>query len=87
MNIRPTISFSNRLSWREFDTEMWRLYFGFVKGFLMVVASVLYIVILPAFFLIQNLTFLTAKLAGWVIDWNPEKPKAFGLNQVDVDGD
>jgi len=85
MNIRPTISFSNRLSWREFESEMWRLYFGFVKGSLMVVASVLYLFMLPAFFLTQNLASLTAKLAGWVIDWNPERPKAFRVNHVDGD--
>lgn len=85
MNIRPTISFSNRLSWREFDSEMWRLYFGFVKGLLMVIASLLYIVMLTAFFLAQNLAFLTAELAGWVVDWNPEKPQAFRMKPADGD--
>ena len=85
MNIRPTISFPNRLSWREFESEMWRLYFGFVKGSLMVVASLLYLFTLPAFFLIQNLVCLTAKLAGWVIDWSPERPKAFQVDHVDGD--
>jgi hypothetical protein len=85
MNIRPTISFSNRLSWREFDTEMWRLYFGLVKGLLMAVASLLFLAILPLFFLTQNLSFVAARLAEWVIDWNPQKPKAFQAEQVEGD--
>jgi hypothetical protein len=87
MNIGPTISFSDRLSWREFDTEMWRLYFGLVKGFLTVVASLLFIIVLPAFFLIQNLTFFTAKFVGWVLEWNPQKPGAFRATRIDVDVD
>jgi hypothetical protein len=85
MDIRPTISFSNRLSWREFDAETWRLYFGFVKSLMMVVASPLYILMLTAFFLAQNLAFLTGKMAGWVVDWSPERPRAFRMNPTDGD--
>jgi hypothetical protein len=54
---------------------------------LTVVASLLFIIILPAFFLVQNLTFLTAKFVGWVLEWNPQKPGAFRAKRIDVDAD
>ncbi|MGH9690244.1 MAG: hypothetical protein ACRD4C_03965 [Candidatus Acidiferrales bacterium] len=83
MNIRPTIRFSNRLSWRELDAEMWRLYFGFVKGTLMAVTSVLYFFVLITFFIVQQAVFLAGNFAGWVIDWTPEKPQAFEITPAD----
>ena len=85
MSIRPTISFSSRLSFRELDVEMWRLYFGVVKSLLIVITSVLYFFLLWAFFVAQHAAFLAGKFAGWVIDWNPEKPQLFGIRPVDGD--
>jgi hypothetical protein len=79
MDIRPTIRFSNRISWREMDAEIWRLYFGFVKGVLMAVTSLLYFFVLTAFFIAQQAMILASTLARGVIDWTPEKPQAFEL--------
>jgi uncharacterized integral membrane protein len=79
MNIRPTINFSNRLSLLEFDTEMWRLYFGFMKGLLTVIASVFYFFVLLVFFIAQHAAFVAGRFAAWVVDWNPEKPRLFGM--------
>ena len=85
MDIRPRISFANRLTVREFDEEVWRLYFGFVKGFLMVVASVIYLPLVCAFFIAQNAAYGANQFAAWVLDWNPEKPRAFGAKSIDRD--
>jgi hypothetical protein len=85
MDIRPKISFSNRLSVREFDAELWRLYFGFVKGLLMVIASLLYFPMVCAFFVAQNAAFAANRFAAWVLDWNPEKPRAFEMRSVEGD--
>ena len=85
MDIHPRISFSTRLSLREFDSELWRLYFGFVKGFLMMTASFLYLFVLITFFVAQHAAFAASKFAGWVTDWNPEKPQAFEVRPVDGD--
>jgi hypothetical protein len=85
MDIRPRIGFSNGLSVREFDAELWRLYFGFVKGLLMVLASVLYLPLVCAFFVAQNAVYAANKFATWVLDWDPEKPRAFELRSVDGD--
>jgi len=41
MEMRPALSFSSRLSLREFETEMWKLYFGVVKGLLLAITSVI----------------------------------------------
>jgi hypothetical protein len=83
MNIRPTINRSSRLSFREFDAEMWRLYFGVVRSLLIMITSVLYFFLLSAFFVAQHAAFLAGKFAGWVRDWNPEKPRVFGIRPVD----
>ena len=85
MDIRPTIKFSNRLPFREFETEVWRLYFGFVKGLLTAITSVFYFLVLLAFFLAQHAAFAAARFAAWVVDWNPEKPRVFGFRAADVD--
>ncbi len=85
MDIRPRISFSNRLSAREFEAELWRLYFGFVKGLLMVVASVLYFPLVCLFFLAQHAAFAANKFAAWIMEWNPEKPRAFEMTPADGD--
>lgn len=85
MDIRPKISFSSRLPLREFDAELWRLYFGFVKGLLMVAASLLYFPLVCAFFLIQNAAYGASRFTAWVLDWNPEKPRAFGMRHADGD--
>jgi hypothetical protein len=85
MDIRPKISFSNRLSPGELDAELWRLYFGFIKGLLMVTASLLYFPMLCTFFLAQNAAYGANKFAAWVLDWNPEKPRAFEMRSVDGD--
>ena len=85
MDIRPQLSFSNRLSWNEFDAEMWRLYFGFIKGLLMAVTSVLYFLTLMAFFIIQNAAFAACKFAEWTSAWSPEKPKAFEVRSREED--
>lgn len=85
MDIRPRISFSNRLTVRDFDAEVWRLYFGFVKGSLMVIATLLYFPMVCAFFFAQNAAFAASKFAVWVLDWNPEKPRAFELRSVEGD--
>ncbi len=37
MDIQPKISLTSRLSLRDFDTELWRLYFCFLKGLLLAV--------------------------------------------------
>ena len=83
MDIHPTIRFSTRLSWRELDAEMWRLYFGFVKGLLMAVTSVLYFSFLLVFFVVQQGASLASKFATRVVDWNPVKPRAFEFTPVD----
>ena len=85
MDIRPTIKFSNRLPFREFETEVWRLYFGFVKGLLTAITSVFYFFVLLAFFLAQHAAFAAARFAAWVVDWNPEKPRVFGFRAADGD--
>jgi hypothetical protein len=87
MDIRPRISFSNRLSIREFDAELWRLYFGFVKGLLMMLASIVYFPLVCLFFLAQHAAFGASKFTAWITEWNPEKPRAFDLRSADVDGD
>jgi hypothetical protein len=79
MDIHPTLSFSNRLSWREFESEMWRLYFGVVKGLLTAITSVIYLFVLTAFFVLQQGVLIAGKIAGSVIDWSPEKPRVFGM--------
>lgn len=85
MDIRPRINFANRITLREFDAELWGLYFGFVKGLLMVAASLVYFPLVCAFFLIQNAAFGASKLVAWVTEWNPVKPRAFELRSVDGD--
>ena len=85
MDIRPRISFSNRLSLREFEAELWRLYFGLVKGMLMVIASILYFPLVCAFFLAQHAAYAANMFAAWIMEWNPEKPRAFEMTPTDGD--
>lgn len=85
MDIRPRISFSNRLSLREFDAELWRLYFGFVKGLLMMLASIIYFPLVCLFFVAQHAAYGAGKFVAWITEWNPEKPRAFDLRSVDGD--
>jgi hypothetical protein len=85
MDIRPRISISNRLSLRELDAELWRLYFGFVKGLLMMVASIIYFPLVCVFFVVQQAAYGANKFAAWITEWNPEKPRAFDLRSVDGD--
>ena len=82
MEIRPALSFSTRLSLREFETEMWKLYFGVVKGLLLAITSVIYLLVLAAFFIAQQAVLVAGKITGSVIDWTPEKPRAFGMRPV-----
>jgi len=82
MEIRPALSFSSRLSLREFEAEMWKLYFGVVKGLLLAITSVVYLVALTAFFVAQQAVLVAGKITGSVIDWSPEKPRAFGMRLV-----
>ena len=82
MEIRPALSFSSRLSLREFEAEMWKLYFGVVKGLLLAITSVVYLVALAAFFVVQHGVLIAGKITGSVIDWSPEKPRAFGMRPV-----
>lgn len=79
MDIRPALSFSNRLSLRDFEAEMWKLYFGFVKGLLMAITSVIYLLALTAFFIAQHAVLIASKVTGSVIAWSPEKPRVFGM--------
>ena len=79
MDIRPDLSFSNRLSLSDFESEMWKLYFGVVKGLLTAVTSVIYFFVLTAFFVAQHAVLAASKATGSVIDWCPEKPRAFGM--------
>jgi hypothetical protein len=58
---------------------MWKLYFGVVKGLLLAITSVIYLLVLTAFFIVQYGVLIAGKIAGWVIDWSPEKPRAFGM--------
>ena len=85
MDIHPKISLTSRLSLRDFDTELWRLYFGFLKGLLLAASSILYLVVLVLFFVVQNSAFAARKFAVWVTDWNPEKPQAFDVRPADAD--
>lgn len=85
MDIRPRIGFSNRLSIREFDAEVWPLYFGFVKGLLMMLAAIVYFPLVCVFFLAQHATYGAHKFTAWIMEWNPEKPRAFDLRSVDGD--
>ena len=85
MNLRSEIGFSNRLSWREFEAEMWRLYFGFVKGLLMAISSLLYVFMLLMFVIVQTAAFAAGEFAEWVTDWNPQKPQVFEMRSADGD--
>ena len=85
MEIHPKISLTKRLSLRDFDTELWRLYFCFLKGLLLAASSIVYLVVLILFFVVQNGAFAARKFAVWVTDWNPEKPQAFDISPVDAD--
>jgi hypothetical protein len=85
MNLRSEISFSNRLSWREFEAEMWRLYFGFAKGLLMAISSFLYFFMLLGFVIVQTAAFAAGKFAEWVTDWNPQKPQVFEMRSAGGD--
>ena len=82
MDIRPALSFSSRLSLREFEAEMWKLYFGVVKVLLLAITSGVYLVVLTAFFIAQQAVLVAGKITGSVIDWTPEKPRAFGMRPV-----
>jgi hypothetical protein len=82
MDIRPALSFSSRLSLREFEGEMWKLYFGVVKGLLLAITSVIYLFVLTAFFIVQHGVLIAGKVTGSVIEWSPEKPRAFGMKPV-----
>jgi hypothetical protein len=66
MEIRPALHFSSRLSLREFEVEMWKFY----------------LFVLTAFFIVQHGVLIAGKMTGLVIDWSPEKPRAFGVAQV-----
>jgi hypothetical protein len=79
MEMRAALSFSNQLSLREFETEMWKLYFAVVKSLLMAITSVIYLFVLTAFFIAQRAVLITGKVSGSVIDWSPEKPRVFGM--------
>jgi hypothetical protein len=85
MDIRPALSFSSRLSLREFEGEMWKLYFGVVKGLLLAITSVIYLFVLTAFFIVQHGVLIAGKVTGSVIEWSPEKPRVFGMSSVDAD--
>jgi hypothetical protein len=82
MGIRAALHFSSQLSLREFEVEMWKLYFGVVKGLLLAITSVIYLVVLTAFFIAQQAVLVARKITGSVIDWSPEKPRAFGMRPV-----
>jgi hypothetical protein len=79
MEIRPALSFSSRLSLRDFEAEMWKLYFGVVKGLLLAITSVIYLLVLAAFFIAQQSVLVAGKITGSVINWSPEKPPVFGM--------
>jgi hypothetical protein len=83
MEIRPALSFSSRLSLREFEVEMWKLYFGVVKGLLVAITLVIYLFVLTAFFIVQHGVLIAVKVTGSVVDWSPEKPRAFGMTGVE----
>jgi hypothetical protein len=82
MDIRPALNFSSRLSLHEFEAEMWKLYFGVVKGLLLAITSVVYLAVLTAFFIAQQAVLVAGKVTGSVIDWSPAKPRAFGMRPV-----
>ncbi len=82
MEIRPVLNFSSRLSLREFEAEMWKLYFGVVKGLLLAITSAVYLFVLTAFFIVQQAVLIAGKVTGSVIEWSPEKPRAFGMRPV-----
>jgi hypothetical protein len=64
------------------QAEMWKLYFGVVKGLLLAITSVVYLVVLTAFFIAQQAVLVAGKITGSVIDWSPEKPRVFGMRPV-----
>jgi len=82
MEIRPALSFSSRLSLRDFEAEMWKLYFGVVKSLLLAITSVIYLLVLTAFFIAQHGVLIAGKITRSVIEWSPEKPRAFGMRPV-----
>ena len=82
MDIRPALSLSSRLSLPDFEAEMWKLYFGVVKGLLVAITSVVYLFVLAAFFIVQHGVVIAGKITGSVVDWNPEKPQAFGMRPI-----
>lgn len=79
MEIRPALTFSSRLSLREFETKMWKLYFGVVKDLLVAITSAIYLFVLTGFFIAQQGVLVVGKVTGSVIDWSPEKPRVFGM--------
>jgi hypothetical protein len=50
-----------------------------VKGFLVAITSVIYLFVLTAFFIAQQAVLVAGKIKGPVIEWSPEKPRAFGM--------
>jgi len=55
-------------------------YFGFVKGLLVAITSVIYLFVLTAFFILQHAVLIAGKVTGSVVDWSPEKPRVFGMS-------
>ena len=51
----------------------------------MVIASLLYFPMVCAFFVAQNAAFDANRFAAWVLDWNPERPRAFEMRSVEGD--
>lgn len=85
MDVRPALSFSNRISLRDFEAEMWKLYFGVVKGLLTAITSLIYLFVLTAFLLAQYATLIAGKAAMTVMNWSPEKPRVFGMRPTGGD--
>ncbi|MGD0965988.1 MAG: hypothetical protein ABSA57_19060 [Candidatus Acidiferrales bacterium] len=52
------------------------------EGCLLAITSVIYLIVLVAFFIVQHDVLIAGKITGSVIDWSPEKPGAFGMRPV-----
>ena len=45
----------------------------------MAIISVIYLFVLTALFIVQHGALIADKVTGSVIEWSPQKPRAFGM--------
>lgn len=63
--------------WHDFETEVWRLYFGVLKGTLLTVICLACFVAIGILFFTQWVAVGATRAAEWVFAWQPSKPSIF----------